>query len=89
MNEVQDESKTEESQSRLTVEFGAKKSKLKLFVWQDFCPDYTSGLAFAIAKDETEARKLVVKERQFEPYDWGSLTIHPIKRIAKCVNGGG
>ena len=30
---------------------------LRLFVWDGFCPDYTSGLAFAIAEDETDARK--------------------------------
>ena len=29
--------------------------KLKLFIWDGFCPDYTGGLAFAIAKDEEEA----------------------------------
>ena len=66
------------------------KSKLKLFVWTDFSPDYTSGLAFAIAKDETEARKLVVAQRGYEPYAWGTLTIHPLsKKLAYSVSGGG
>ena len=66
-----------------------RKKKLKLFVWEDFCPDYTSGLAFAIATDETEARKLVTKSRGCEPYEWGDLTIYPLmRRRAKSVSGG-
>ena len=39
------------------------KAKLKLFVWTRFCPDYTSGLAFAIAKDELEARRLIETDK--------------------------
>lgn len=66
------------------------KPKLRLFVWTDFCPDYTSGLAFAIAEDETEARKLVVERYGGEPYTWGDLTIHPLTRkSAYYVTGGG
>ena len=66
-------------------------TKLRLFVWTDFAPDYTSGLAFAIAKDETDARKLVLKEREMsDPYNWGTLAIYPLtKRIARAVSGGG
>lgn len=64
--------------------------KLRLFVWTDFCPDYTSGLAFAIAKDETDARKMIEKERGYTVYTWGDLTIYPLtKRIARSVSGGG
>ena len=33
--------------------------KLKLFVWEDVLADYFPGLAFAIAKDVNEARKLI------------------------------
>jgi hypothetical protein len=63
--------------------------KLKLFVWEDFNPDYTSGLAIAIAKTEKKARKLIIKERGFNPDIWGTLTIYPLtKEIAKCVGGG-
>jgi hypothetical protein len=65
------------------------KKELKLFVWTDFSPDYTSGLAFAIAKDEIEAKKLVEEHRGFEVYEWGELSIYPIKKIARCVSGGG
>jgi len=66
------------------------KTKLKLFIWTEFCPDYTDGLAFAIAKDETDARKLIKKEREYEVYEWGNLEIKPLsRRIARSVNGGG
>ena len=64
--------------------------KLRLFVWADFNPDYTSGLAFAIAKDETDARKQIEKERGCTVSTWGDLTIYPLtKRIARSVSGGG
>ena len=67
-----------------------RKARLRLFVWTGFCPDYTSGLAFAIAKDETGARKLIETERGSSVYEWGELTIHSLnKKIARCVSGGG
>ncbi len=63
---------------------------LRLFVWTGFCPDYTSGLAFAIAHDETEARKLVEREMGYGVRTWGKLTIYPLTNvIAKGVGGGG
>lgn len=65
------------------------KSKLKLFVWTRFSPNYTSGLAFAIAKDETEARKLIIAERGFGVSEWGELKIHPLTRKIACSVGGG
>ncbi len=65
-------------------------TKLKLFIWSGFCPDYTSGLAFAIAKDETDARKQIEKERGYCVYNWGELEIKPLsRRVARCVSGGG
>ena len=66
------------------------KTKLRLFIWTGFCPDYSGGLAFAIAKDETDARKLIKKEMADEPYEWGELEIKPLTyRIARSVSGGG
>ena len=63
---------------------------MKLFIWTGFSPDYTSGLAFAIAKDETEARALIEKERGFKVYEWGELEVRPLNRkVARCVSGGG
>lgn len=67
-----------------------RKNHLKLFIWTGFSPDYTNGLAFAIAKDETDAKKLVEKERGYDIYDWGDLEIKPLtRRIARSVCGGG
>ena len=37
-------------------------SKLKLFIWPEFLPDYSSGLAFAIAETEEEAREMVIDD---------------------------
>ena len=67
-----------------------KPSSLKLFIFEDFSPDYTSGLAFAIAENETEARKLIEKKRGYAVYTWGTLTIKPLnRRTAFSVSGGG
>lgn len=70
-----------------------KKSKraLRLFVWQGFAPDYTDGLAIAIAKDESEARKLIIDAYcDLDPGRWGELTIMPLTRkVAFAVGGGG
>ncbi len=66
------------------------KTKLKLFVWTGFSPDYTDGLAFAIAEDTEEAMKLIEEDRDFEVYQWGKLKIYPLnQKIAKSVDGGG
>lgn len=56
--------------------------------------DYSPGLAFAIAKDEAAARKLVEKDYN-APYgissqDWGILKVFPLdKPVAFQVSGGG
>ena len=66
------------------------KVKLKLYVWTDFCQDYSPGLAFAIAANETEAREMIEADKGYSIYDWGHLTIHPVtRRFAKSVPGGG
>lgn len=65
------------------------KKKLKLYVWSEFCPDYTDGLAFAIAADESEARKMIVDKMGFDPSEWGSLIVREInERFAAGVSGG-
>ena len=65
--------------------------KMKLFVWTEFCPDYTDGLAFALAEDETEARKLVIEECDYDPEDsWGVLEVRCVDdKFAVYVSGGG
>ena len=37
-------------------------SKLKLFVWEDCLQDYSTGIMFALARNEDEARELISKE---------------------------
>jgi len=65
-------------------------SKLWLYVWDGFAPDHTNGLAFAIAKDEIEAREIIVKDIDWNPSDWGDLSIHLLdKSFGKAVGGGG
>jgi len=65
-------------------------SKLQLYVWEDFAPDYTSGLAFAIAKNEVEAREIIMEGVGWYTSDWGTLSIHPLdKSFGTAVRGGG
>ena len=64
--------------------------KLQLYVWEGFAPDYSDGLAFAIAKDEIEAREIIVKDIDWNPSNWGDLSIHLLdKSFGKAVGGGG
>lgn len=66
------------------------KPRLKLFVWEGFSPDYTDGLAFAIAKDEAEARSLITEACGYAPSTWGELSVRPLTRkVAFAVSGGG
>ncbi len=70
---------------------------LKLFVWQQFCPGHSDGLAFALAETEAEAKKLILDENEKEnpSNDWpikhdefGEVQIYPIEPIAKFIRGG-
>jgi hypothetical protein len=65
------------------------KKKLKLFVWTEFEPDYTDGLAVALAVDETSAKKQVEKI-DGTVRDWGTLKVYRVdQRMAAAVDGGG
>jgi len=66
------------------------KENLKMFVWEGFNPDYSGGLAFAIARTEEEARKKILEARHgIDVSCWGSLRIHQLnKECAYYVNGG-
>lgn len=67
-----------------------KGTNLKLYIWTDFSPDYSGGLAIAIAESEAKAQALIEKERGFDVNDWGKLEVRPInRRVARCVSGGG
>lgn len=62
---------------------------MNLYIWTEYCPDYYGGLAFAIAKNENDARKLVEIERGFPVSNWGVLEIRPLnKPIARQLEGG-
>ena len=63
---------------------------MKLFIWTNFFPDYSGGLAFAIAKDEMEARKMIEKDMGCHIDIWGDLEIRSLNRkVARSVSGGG
>lgn len=63
---------------------------LQLFVWTKYSPDYSGGLAFAIARDEAEARRLVIAANYgIDAADWGDLEVHDLKTpIGYSVTGG-
>lgn len=62
--------------------------KLKLFVWDEFCPDYSDGLAFAIAETVQEAQELVINSMGYSTSSWGPVREYPIAKIARSVSGG-
>jgi hypothetical protein len=65
---------------------------LSLYVWDEFCPDYSDGLAFAIAPDLESARAAVLSTTTADPQwmEWGPVTVHPISDgICYTRLGGG
>ena len=65
------------------------KLELFLFVWTQLCPDYSSGLAFAIAETVEQARKLIEQSRGYGVSNWNPVQVFPASEpIAFCVNGG-
>ena len=69
---------------------GMKKPSLKLYVWTKFQPDYTGGLAFAVARSEVSAKKQILKSNGREVYAWGILSVHKLTSpISFSVSGGG
>ncbi len=67
-----------------------KKTNMKLFIWNDYCPDYYGGLAFAIAETEDAARKLIEKERGIPVNQWGNLEVKSLNEpIARQLEGDG
>lgn len=66
-----------------------KISNLKLFVWdEEYCRSWKSGLAVAIAENETDAKALVEAKRGFQWDEWGPVKVYPISPIAFEVGGG-
>lgn len=60
------------------------ESALKLFVWESVMHDYSAGIAFALAHDSEEARKLIEKKMG---YLHGDLANSP--RIVETSEGFG
>jgi hypothetical protein len=65
------------------------EQKLMLYVWPKFAPDYTDGLAFAVAESEEQARELVSLVKGYTPKDWGPCIVYPLTHpLAYAVSGG-
>lgn len=63
-----------------------------IFIWEQFAPDYSDGLAFAIADTEAQARQYVIEKLGYDPSDWGpcdSYCLAEVSEIAGAVTGGG
>jgi hypothetical protein len=63
--------------------------KLMLYVWPKFLPDYTDGLAFAVAESEEQARELVALVKGYEPNEWGPCIVYSLSQcVVYAVSGG-
>ena len=78
--------------------------ELKLFIWTGFYPNYSSGLAFAVAETEEEAKKMVIETTNIDtnhrdedpecgipPIEWGTLEVRSLtsgEKFAYGVLGG-
>lgn len=64
--------------------------ELKLFVWTQFRPDYSSGLAVAIAHTMEEAIERIKEEKDIGDDAWGPVQVFPIDQTRVfAVCGGG
>lgn len=66
--------------------------ELKLFVWEDFNYDkdevFDHGLAFAIAGNAEEAKKLIVKQGHHGSWVlWGDVSISGIRKCGYSIGG--
>ena len=66
--------------------------KLRLYIWTEFCPDWSDGIAFAVAESENEARAMIIKNLGFDPANsegWGNLRIVKTNvKLAYAICGG-
>jgi hypothetical protein len=62
--------------------------RLRLFVWDDYLTDYTSGLAVAVAHDATEARKMVQNAAGWE-VGMGDPDVYELDRPRAFQTAGG
>lgn len=64
---------------------------LKVYVWPEYQPDYTNGLAVAIAETEELARDQVTEVDPIAARcrdTWGPVEVHELKPQAHAVWGG-
>ena len=62
--------------------------KLKLYVWYGFSPDWSGGLAFALAYSKAEA-KAAVEKVYGKVENWGTLRVHRVEAgRAEAIGGG-
>ena len=65
-------------------------TKLKLFVWDSFYPDYTDGFAIAIAETKEEAIQLLTEQHGSPPNEyWGNVKELPLSKCAYYQSGCG
>lgn len=63
---------------------------LKLYVWDKFSPDYSSGLAVAIAPDAETAELMVIERMGYDPGEWGDRQEFDLDEpVVFVVAGGG
>ena len=70
-------------------------AKLKIFIWENYCPDWADGLAFVIARTQKQANKILQeKEGQHMSYPerWGKCKVYALddphtEGLCKNVHG--
>jgi len=66
-----------------------EEGAVKLYVWDDFASDYSSGLAVAIASSQEEAMESVRNIFGMDPVHWGKCKVKPLDEpFAVAVRGG-
>lgn len=62
---------------------------MKLFVWDQFTPDYWDGLAFAVTETIQQAQDTVATHLGYYPVKWGpAQELDLLNPIAFAVPGG-
>lgn len=63
--------------------------ELKLYIWDEFEPDWDKGLAFAIAETEKIAMHMVNNKSRHKVDEFGPVSVYPInQKISRSCVGG-
>lgn len=63
---------------------------LKVYVWDKFNPDYSCGLAVAIAPNVETAQRMIIEKMGHNPLEWGECKEFDLDDpVAFAVAGGG